>query len=101
VNTIDQPTSQNNQDRLTLRVVKTTQEATGIMGFELADPDGGPLPSFNAGAHINVWISETESRSYSLCGDPHDTSLYKIGVLKEEHGQGGSIWVHDHLDTVD
>jgi len=99
VNTIDQPTSQNNQDRLTLRVVKTTQEATGIMGFELADPDGGPLPSFNAGAHINVWISETESRSYSLCGDPHDTSLYKIGVLKEEHGQGGSIWVHDHLHT--
>jgi ferredoxin-NADP reductase len=99
VNTIDQRASQSDQNRLTLRVVKTTQEATGIMGFELADPNGGLLPSFNAGAHIDVWISETEVRSYSLCGDPSDTSSYKIGVLREEQGEGGSIWVHDHLST--
>lgn len=91
--------AQDNQGRLTLRVVNTTQEATGIIGFELADPNGAPLPTFTAGAHIDVWISETELRSYSLCGDPRDTSVYKIGVLKEENGEGGSIWMHDHLQV--
>lgn len=92
-------TTQDNQGRLTLRVAKTAQEALGINSLELSDPDGTRLPSFTAGAHIDVWISETESRSYSLCGDPRDTSVYKIGVLKEEHGQGGSIWVHDYLNA--
>lgn len=83
--------------RLEVRVISTKYEAEGITVFEMANHDGTPLPPFAAGAHIDIWISDTETRSYSLCSDPLDTNSYKIGVLKEEQGQGGSIWVHDHL----
>lgn len=83
--------------RLQVRVKSTKYEAEGIVSFDLSDPSGAPLPPFTAGSHIDIWISDTECRSYSLCSDPRDSSAYKIGVLKEEQGQGGSIWVHDNL----
>ena len=83
--------------RLRLRVIKTEHEATGIVSFDLADPDGASLPAFSAGAHIDVWTEEGECRQYSLCGSPHDDKVYKIGVLRDDVGSGGSVWMHNHL----
>jgi vanillate O-demethylase ferredoxin subunit len=40
--------------QLTVRVASKTALAPGICQLELVHPQGAPLPSFAAGAHIDV-----------------------------------------------
>lgn len=86
---------------LTLQVASRVDEARGIAGLVLTDPQGLPLPEWAPGAHIDVHIDRPgESplvRQYSLCGDPGDRSAYRIAVLLEEHGEGGSAHLHAHV----
>ncbi|WP_344855321.1 PDR/VanB family oxidoreductase [Amycolatopsis ultiminotia] len=62
---------------------------------------GAPLPEWNAGAHIDVLTPDGSARQYSLCGDPGTTDHYRIGVLREPHGRGGSQWLHDEVTVGD
>ncbi|MEX3946918.1 cytochrome P450/oxidoreductase [Paraburkholderia sp. EG287B] len=72
--------------------------AEGIVRLRLVAPDGGALPRWAPGAHIDVECGETGiSRQYSLCSDPADTGAFEIAVLRETQGRGGSAWVHDTL----
>ena len=45
---------------LQLRVARKTSLAQDIAGFELVRPEGGPLPAFSAGAHIDVQFEHVE-----------------------------------------
>ena len=47
-------------------VVARQDQAEGVAVFELARADGGPLPAFEAGAHIDVHVAEGLIRQYSL-----------------------------------
>jgi cytochrome P450/ferredoxin-NADP reductase len=72
--------------------------ADGIVRLRLVAPDGGTLPRWAPGAHIDVECGDTGiSRQYSLCGDPADTGAFEIAVLREEQSRGGSAWMHDSL----
>ena len=62
--------------------------------FELAAVNGHPLPSFEAGAHIDVVIAPEYQRQYSLAGDPSDNSRYVLGIQREAKGRGGSLLLH-------
>lgn len=75
--------------------------AEGIHAFELADPDGAPLPEVTAGAHVDVHPPDGRVRSYSLSGDPADRSRWDLGVLREARGGGGSRWMHDVVRVGD
>ena len=66
-----------------LRIRSITYLATRINGYELVDPDGNDLPSFNAGAHISVRLSEEIVRDFSLWNDPAEQKRYCIAVLRE------------------
>ncbi len=68
--------------------------AADIARYELAAPDGGALPAFAAGAHIDVVIAPEYLRQFSLAGDPADRSRYVLGVLREPAGRGGSALMH-------
>jgi len=86
-----------------LRVVidKKSVEAEGTVSFRLVAADGGALPRFTPGSHIDVHISGGLVRQYSLCNDPADRSHYLIGVLREPHSSGGSTTLHDHTREGD
>jgi reductive dehalogenase len=68
--------------------------AQDIVRFEFVAPDGGLLPPFEAGAHVDVVIAPEYQRAYSLAGDPADRSRYVLGVLNERQGRGGSALMH-------
>jgi vanillate O-demethylase ferredoxin subunit len=76
------------------RIASKTGTATDICAFELAATDGGALPPFSAGAHIDVQLPNGLVRQYSLCGDPRDTQRYLIGVLRDPASRGGSAAMH-------
>ncbi|MFC3532781.1 PDR/VanB family oxidoreductase [Vogesella facilis] len=72
-------------------------EAEGVMSLELQAPDRSPLPSWTPGAHIDLVLPSATVRQYSLCGDPQDSRRYRIAVLLEAAGRGGSREVHTAL----
>lgn len=75
-------------------VSKAEEMAPGLMLYELTEPDGAPLPQWQAGGHIDVVVAPEFLRQYSLAGDPNDRSKYVIGVLREDEGRGGSKLMH-------
>ncbi|GAA3147642.1 PDR/VanB family oxidoreductase [Streptomyces rectiviolaceus] len=84
------------ESELTLLVRRMTWEADGVLSVELAHPDGKPLPAWTPGAHLDLHTGG-HVRQYSLCGDPRNTSAYRIGVLNEPSSRGGSRHVHTKL----
>jgi len=66
-----------------------------IVHFELSSTDGGLLPPFEAGGHIDVVVTPEIQRQYSLAGDPADSSKYVLGIQREDEGRGGSKLIHD------
>lgn len=85
-----------------VRVAAKTCEAAGICSYELVRLDGGTLPPFEAGAHIDVHVGDRQVRQYSLCNAPHETHRYLIGVLRDAGSRGGSVAMHDavHAGSV-
>ena len=88
-------------EHLQLQVQAIRLEAQGICSFELTDPDGHALPSFEAGAHVDVHLAGGLVRSYSLAGDPQDASKWVLGVLREPKSRGGSQAMHDKVRVGD
>src|SRR4051812_49140766 len=80
---------------LTVKVLRRTDEAQDIAGFELADARGAPLPPFSAGSHIDVHVPGGLVRQYSLCNDAHERHRYRIAVLRDPASRGGSTGMHD------
>lgn len=86
---------------LNVTVARKWQEAQDIYGFEFVDENGGALPPFSAGAHIDVHLPGGLIRQYSLCNDPARAQRYHIAVLRDENGRGGSRAIHDQVEQGD
>ncbi|MDL4817471.1 PDR/VanB family oxidoreductase [Actinomadura opuntiae] len=84
-----------------LRVVAKERAAEDVVALTLARPDGGRLPDWTPGAHIDLVLPNGLTRQYSLCGDRWDARTYRVGVLREPGGRGGSAFVHDDLAVGD
>ena len=87
---------------IVVRVSNKTCEADGICSYELVRQDGQALPAFEAGAHIDVHVTDTLVRQYSLCNPPGETHRYQIGVLRDPASRGGSRGMHEdiHVGSV-
>lgn len=77
------------------------QEAEDIVSFELMRRDGVALPSFSAGAHIDVDVGDGLLRQYSLCNHPSHQQSYLIAVLRDPASRGGSVALHDSVQQGD
>lgn len=84
---------------LSVRVARKTTEALDICTFELVDVNGGPLPAFAAGSHVDVQLPGSITRQYSLCNDPKETHRYLIGVLRDPASRGGSQAMHEQVEV--
>ncbi|WP_254923126.1 PDR/VanB family oxidoreductase [Rhodococcus sp. OK302] len=84
-----------------LRVEAREQVAENIISLTLADPSGNRLPPWTPGSHIDLILPNGMARQYSLCGNRWDTYHYRIAVLREPNGRGGSEWIHANVDEGD
>lgn len=78
-----------------LRIRQLRWEAERVLSLELERADGGELPPWSPGAHIDVHLPGAIIRQYSLCGTPTDRRRWRIAVLLEENSRGGSRAVHE------
>jgi ferredoxin-NADP reductase len=81
-----------------LRVASRREVAERVIELTLQPLDNQtPLPAWQPGAHIDLMLAGGLVRQYSLCGDPSDTTSWRIAVLHEPDGRGGSAFVHQRL----
>jgi vanillate O-demethylase ferredoxin subunit len=85
---------------LQVRVTARNLVADDIAAFDLAAMDGGTLPAFEAGAHIDVTVPGGPVRQYSLYELP-DGHRYRIAVLRDPHSRGGSARLLDAVNVGD
>lgn len=97
----DAVAQQRSQTDLKVRVSRRWHEAEGVVALELQAPGGALLPAWSPGAHIDVIMTDGSARQYSLCGAPMDRGTWRIAILREELGRGGSRWLHDEVGEGD
>lgn len=86
-------------DEVDMELVVTSRRdaADGVVVIGLGSADGSPLPAWGPGAHIDLHLTPDLTRQYSLCGDPDDSSEFRLGILLEQESRGGSRFIHDKL----
>lgn len=88
-------------ESLSLRLAARHDLTAEICEFTFVAANGGPLPGFDAGAHLTVETPSGPWRSYSLSNDDSETDRYIIAVKREETGRGGSLSMHLGLSVGD
>jgi ferredoxin-NADP reductase len=80
-----------------LLVERRTTAAEGVLSLTLVHPAGRELPEWEPGAHVDLLLGPDLVRQYSLCGDPADRRTWRLGVLVDREGRGGSRYVDAEL----
>ncbi|MBV5265773.1 PDR/VanB family oxidoreductase [Pinisolibacter aquiterrae] len=80
-------------------VIESRSDDRGdILRLDLVAADGGDLPAFTAGAHVEIAVPLADGtvleRQYSLWGDPADRRRWRLGILLEPASRGGSRTLH-------
>ena len=86
-----------------VRVEDKADAAGGVVALTLREVEDRPLPRWEPGAHVDLVLEGAPTRQYSLCGDLDDHHVWRLGILRDAEGSGGSLFVHDRLavgDTV-
>lgn len=77
-----------------VRVTQVRDVADRVREFVLQSVDGGDLPAWQPGAHVDLVLDSGLVRQYSLCGDASDRSQWRVAVLREQESRGGSEELH-------
>lgn len=87
------------QADLSLVITGIRQLTPRVRAYELRRADGQPLPSIQAGAHLNIPVQldngQQTHRHYSICSNPKRTDAYEIAILNT--GKGASLAIHNTL----
>jgi cytochrome P450/ferredoxin-NADP reductase len=85
------------ESALDCEVAALESVADGVLAVTLRSRGGGELPSWQPGSHVDLVLPTGLTRQYSLCGPQEDSRSYRVAVLRERDGTGGSAFVHDRL----
>jgi len=64
-------------------------------------PDGGKLPAYNAGAHIDIHLPNGLIRQFSLLNPSADPDSYVVAIKLDAASRGGSRYIFDELKVGD
>jgi vanillate monooxygenase ferredoxin subunit len=84
-----------------VQVQRKTRLANDIIGLTLTPLAGTELPSFEAGAHIDLQLPNGLIRQYSLANDPASRDHYELGILLDPNSRGGSVSAHQQISEGD
>ncbi len=59
-----------------------------VMEFESVTDE--TLPNIEAGAHIDLYLPNGMIRQYSLCQNPQQQGIFRLGILNDPESRGGS-----------
>ncbi|KAF5659115.1 cytochrome P450 monooxygenase [Fusarium circinatum] len=75
-------------------VVKDIENvAERIVRLTLCPKDGGKVPKWSPGSHVDVQAGTIGYRQYSICSKPSEDQHIQIAVLRE-NDTGASNWIH-------
>ncbi|QGA58730.1 PDR/VanB family oxidoreductase [Brucella sp. 2280] len=92
---------------ISAKIARRQHVAENVLELVLTPIADSEFPHWEPGAHIDLALLRQDQgdgpiiRQYSLCGDPVNLSEYRIGVLREPEGRGGSAYIHDQLNVGD
>lgn len=84
-------------DTVEVRLEEIRYGARATNLFVFRRPDGSALPPAEAGAHVDLVLPNGLTRQYSLVLDGREPGAYTVGVKRDEHGGGGSRYLHDQV----
>ncbi len=83
--------------RIAMRVVSTAFVAEDVIAVDLVPTGSDPLPPFEAGAHIELFLPNGLARCYSLVNPLADLGVYRVVVQRDRASRGASAYIVDHL----
>lgn len=99
-NTQTPPYNYQGNGAISLVITAIEQVTDEVRTYRLTQSNKLSLPSFQAGAYINVPVQLDNGtktlRSYSLINSGLNTKHYNIAVKLEKNGDGGSIAIHNN-----
>ncbi|KUI31885.1 ferredoxin [Mycobacterium sp. IS-1742] len=97
VRDISEPRPHEHLIRLAVTDRRVVAHDEDVVALTLTAADGGALPPWHPGAHLDLHLPSGRIRQYSLCGDPAVRDSYRIAVRRIAGGGGGSVEVHERL----
>lgn len=84
-------------NQISVKVIQVDHVGDEIVAYSLERIDGGLLPIFTPGAHIDLFLENGMVRQYSLCNETNDAKRYRIAVFRDPKSRGGSEFIHQYL----
>lgn len=78
-------------EKITVLVSNVRKLCDEVFEYTFVSKSNNELPSYSPGSHIDVFVSDTIVRQYSLIGSGDTTDHYRIAVQREQNGRGGSV----------
>jgi tetrachlorobenzoquinone reductase len=78
-----------------LAAIETVARDTNVYTFRR--PDGGRLPRYTPGAHIDIHLPNGLMRQFSLVTPQPDPENYVVGIKLDAASRGGSRYIFDEL----
>lgn len=79
------------------RVTHKRPLADGIVELEIQRGDGAQLPPWWPGAHVDLLLENGLTRQYSIVGAGSAPDSFRVAVLNEPDGRGGSLHIHESV----
>jgi tetrachlorobenzoquinone reductase len=83
------------------RLSKIEDVARDTKIFTFQRVDGGKLPAYKAGAHIDLHLPNGMLRQFSLTVPASDPDGYTVGVKRDENSRGGSRYIVEQMKVGD